>query len=235
MPVGFTVLVDLFEETTAPVINTDYWFGTQLKAQYNFTNKAYLKNVGVIWKPLFHESTHIGDEFSIHGYAQIPDFKRVNISFEATELAFVVNNRNMSDKQFLSARVGLQYLLSSKDGYFLTDSLETKGVEIQPSEDLTEWYFQFEGQADKGFWAGKRLKPYFSTELRNRTVLSYDSSVPETRQWSVNAVAGWRIMPKKTQLHTLLIYGRYYKGVNPHGQFRNTADFSTFSFGLALI
>ena len=123
----------MFEEKTAPVINTDYWFGTEIKIIKRLPENRYIKNIGFNMLPLFHESTHLGDEFSLHGYYEIPDFKRVNISYEAWKFSVILNDPDTLSGNVLSVKAGIQNHWTIKDGYYFTDSLEVKGAEVPKS------------------------------------------------------------------------------------------------------
>lgn len=65
--IGNVLLIDMFEQVTSPIINTDYFFGVQT-AFVKTINSGPIQNYGLKLTPLFHESTHLGDECSLHGY-----------------------------------------------------------------------------------------------------------------------------------------------------------------------
>ena len=71
--IGDILLIDMFEKITSPIINNDYFFGIQTNVIKYIDNK-YISNIGLKIVPVFHESTHLGDEFTLHGYNDIPDF-----------------------------------------------------------------------------------------------------------------------------------------------------------------
>ena len=129
---GNILLIDMFEEITAPVINTDYFFGLKTAA-IKYFDHPFVRNAGLKLVPVFHESTHIGDEFSIHGFHDLPTFRRVNVSYEAWEIAVVLNDPDTIRSNLLSAKLGFHGLWNWTKGYYSTDSLETKGQEVPAS------------------------------------------------------------------------------------------------------
>ena len=107
-------LIDVMESETAPVVNNDYRMGLKLFFQYYPANSGWFKNYHLTFLPILHESTHIGDEFTIHSMNHHPDFMRVNIGYEVWQL-FVGFNRNYDyHRPNLSAEIGYQRLLSAK-------------------------------------------------------------------------------------------------------------------------
>jgi hypothetical protein len=82
-PIGFHLVEDLVKDDSAPPFDTDYRFAPLgFKAQYAFTQGL---NQGAyrLGLPVFggHESTHLGDEFTLHARALYPDFRRINVSY----------------------------------------------------------------------------------------------------------------------------------------------------------
>jgi len=226
LPAGTTTLTDMFEEKTAPVINTDYWFGTQIKfITYPFRQNKYLKNISANLQPLFHESTHLGDEFSLHGFEEVPNFKRINISYEAWDLSVTLNDPDTLKENMLSFKAGIQNLWTIKDGYYFTDSLEVKGANIPKSTKISEFYFVVNYQRTKGFLASKKWLNVFSAEARNRVQFSYDENIAEARAWGVNMYFGWVYKKSNKSFHNVGFFIRHYQGINPHGQFRNNNNF----------
>jgi hypothetical protein len=217
--IGNILLIDMFEEITAPVINTDYFFGLKTGA-IKYLDNSYVKNIGLKVVPLFHESTHIGDEFSIHGFNDIPDFKRVNISYEAWEIAAVINDPDTIMSNLLSFKAGAQGLWGRRDGFYVTDTLETKGIIVPQGEKFMEWYLQLNLQRTEGLLCSTRWMNILSVEARNRVKFSYDSAVPEERVWNYNIYFGWKHISKVTN-RNVGFFVRYYSGTIPNGQFRN--------------
>ena len=220
---GNILLIDMFETTTAPVINTDYFFGLKVAA-LKYIDHPYIRNIGLKLVPVFHESTHIGDEFSIHGYNDLPAFRRVNVSYEAWEIAAVLNDPDTIKSNLFSAKVGFHGLWNTGKGYYKTDSLETKGVMAPASEKNYEYYIQLNLQRTRGFLCSDRWMNILSVEANNRLKFSYDEAVKETRSWNINFYLGWKYISQKSG-HNVGFFFRYYAGIMPYGQFRNTGGF----------
>jgi len=91
LPFRFNLWLDKFEEITAPVINTDYQIGLEINYLRPVNSKS-IKNLGIKFTPLMHESTHIGDEITIYRIKNNFPITRVNVSYEATEIAIQIND-----------------------------------------------------------------------------------------------------------------------------------------------
>jgi hypothetical protein len=221
--IGNILLIDMFEDNTAPVINTDYFFGLKAAA-IKYIDHSFIRNIGFKLVPVFHESTHIGDEFSIHGFNDLPGFRRVNVSYEAWEIAAVLNDPDTIKSNLFSAKVGFHGLWNNAKGYYTTDSLETKGVMAPPSEKNYEYYFQMNLQRTRGFLCSDRWMNVLSVEANNRLKFSYDEAIPEERSWNINLYLGWKYISEKSG-HNLGFFFRYYAGIIPNGQFRNTGGY----------
>ena len=229
--IGNILLIDMFEDITAPVINTDYFFGLRAGA-VKYLEGSSIKNIGVKVVPVFHEITHIGDEFSIHGFNDIPDFRRVNISYEAWELAIAINDPDTIISNLLSVKAGIQGLWQPEKGYYSTDTLETKGYMVPAGDKNLEYYLQLNLQRSEGFLCSGRWINIASLEVRNRIKFSYDNNIPEERRWNYNFYFGWK-HNAKAALRNIGFYLRYYHGIIPNGQFRNTDGYNYF--GLSII
>jgi hypothetical protein len=221
--IGNILLIDMFEPVTAPVINTDYFFGLKTAA-VKYIDHRYIRNIGLKLVPVFHESTHIGDEFSIHGYHDIPAFRRVNVSYEAWEIAAIINDPDTITSNLLSAKVGFHGLWNPSKGYYTTDSLETKGEMAPPASKNYEYYIQLNLQRTEGFLCSDRWMNVISVEANNRLKFSYDEAVAEKRTWNFNLYFGWKYISEKSG-HNLGFFFRYYAGIIPNGQFRNTGGY----------
>jgi len=220
---GNLLLIDMFEETTAPVINTDYFFGLKASA-IQYIDHPHIRNIGLKLVPVFHESTHIGDEFTIHGYQDLPGFRRVNVSYEAWEIAAVINDPDTMKTNLLSAKLGFHGLWNPAKGYYTTDSLETKNRMAPPSKKNHEYYVQLNWQRTKGFLCSGRWMNVLSLEASNRLKFSYDEAETESRRWNINLYVGWQYLSEKSG-HNLGFFFRYYAGIMPYGQFRNTGGY----------
>lgn len=220
---GNILLIDMLESITSPIINTDYFFGLQASA-VKYTDNRYIRNVGVKLVPIFHESTHLGDEFSLHGYRNVPDFRRVNVSYEAWEIAVVLNDPDTMTTNLLSVKAGFQGLFNDAKGYYNTDTLETKGTIIPSSKKNYEYYFQLNMQRTKGFLCSERWMQVLSAEVSNRLRFSYDQNLPEKRTWNFNIYIGWKYITRPSR-RNIGFFLRYYNGIIPNGQFRNVGGY----------
>ena len=221
--IGDILLIDMFEKITSPIINNDYFFGIQTNVIKYIDNK-YISNIGLKIVPVFHESTHLGDEFTLHGYNDIPDFRRVNISYEAWEIACVVNDPDTIRTNLLSAKAGIHGLWNNARGYYNTDTLETKGVIIPPSKKNYEFYLQVNLQRTRGLLCSEKWMQILSAEVNNRLRFSYDFNIPEKRSWNFNIYFGWKHISKNSD-RNIGFFIRYYNGIIPNGQLRNTGGF----------
>jgi hypothetical protein len=183
---------------------------------------------------LGHESTHLGDEFTIRAIDAYGDeFQRVNVSYEYVE--FGVN----WDRLFGGAR---QHMISLRGsgihtagfrgdpGWYTTTLID--GTIIQPSRVNFEPAFGVEYTPQ-----GKRgLRPFVSYEGRLRTIYDYartSASQKEDRQFSSTVIVGIRDLSRAPLGMPDLIVKGYY-GVNPNGQFRSQRDYWMFAFGLLI-
>ncbi len=218
--IGNILLIDMFEENTAPVINTDYFFGIRAGA-VKYIESGWIKSIGIKIIPVFHESTHIGDEFSLHGFSKLPDFKRINLSYEAWEIAAVLNDPDTIRTNLFSVKAGIHGLWNRSKGYYVTDTLETKGVIVPSGKKNMEFYIQFNIQRTEGSFCSDSWMQVISLEVRNRIKFSYDDAIPEKRTWNYNIYFGYDHISKSRD-RNIGFYLRYYSGIIPNGQFRNT-------------
>ena len=232
IPIDFHTIED-FRDESAPIVNTDYRFGGMIKVKYGLENGRSLGarlHVG-------HESTHLGDEFSINAQRRYgPDFERINVSWEYIDLGLMYDV-----PRAWNVRAGITATLPFGDSYYLVgDGSVTSSPEpVTPSEN---WFDPYAGL--EVTW--KKLIPsehhdgydgYASAELRWRTVYDYHKDrpgAPEERQASINIIAGVKLAGNDLFGHASPFL-RYYRGVNPHGQFRNQRDYVEYGIGLRLV
>jgi hypothetical protein len=234
VPIDFHMIED-FVDDSAPIINTDYRFGAMLKYRRGLEDQRWLAARLLIG----HESTHLGDEFSIVGRRQFPrSFERINVSWEYADLGVLFESHRGTLPW--TARAGVTCNLG--DSYYqvgagtITESplgpvtLSTNRIDPYAGlEVLREEMFQLRGNVGYDVYA--------SAEVRYRSVYDYHKANPsasEERQLSTNMIVGikenggagpGRVSP----------FVRYYRGVNPHGQFRNQKDYTEYGIGLRLV
>ena len=74
-------MIEDFKDDSNPIVDTDYRFGFMTKFQCFCLDTMKL---GVRFVPWAHESTHLGDEYTIFAQ-QNPSFERINVSHEDWE------------------------------------------------------------------------------------------------------------------------------------------------------
>ena len=166
LPVSMHMLWATFEPLTAPIVNTDYRFGL------SFTGIAYLdnssiKNISFKVTPFAHESTHIGDEITIYGFQNNPNFYRVNVSYEYYELGLTLNDPDTLTGNLFSIRVGLMGLINPTKGYYSFSDNEIGDKDVYPSKRWAEYYINLNYSKTTGFLTSKTWHPSISIELRN--------------------------------------------------------------------
>src|SRR5688572_29189681 len=137
-PVSFHVLEDLRSKVgpSAPILNTDYRFGTMLKYGIGLSEDWRFAARVVPWA---HESTHLGDEFTLSART-MPGFKRINVSYEYWEAAGAVTGDHCKGLQWLilfntpdnsecrtTFRAGFLQPLPHSKGYYSEGVLEPPG------------------------------------------------------------------------------------------------------------
>ncbi len=234
IPVDFHVIED-FADRSAPIVNTDYRFGGMIKLQYGLMNGRRLSgrlHVG-------HESTHIGDEFTINARREFRgDFERINVSWEYLDLGVMYDV-----PRHWNVRGGVTATLPFGDSYYFTDPdslTESPRQPVTPSENWWDPYAGFEVTKQNLIPATDKREgydAYASVEMRWRSVYDYHKADPgaaEERQASFNVIVGIKLVGNDA-LGYASPFIRYYRGVNPHGQFRNQKDYTEYGIGLRLV
>lgn len=243
-PISFAVFFDLLEDRTAPILNTDYRVGVFEMNYMHKIDKGFVKNVGFKFIPIFHESTHIGDELTIRRRQDSFPTARINPSYETFELAFMLNDANNKAERNHSFKLGSRFLFKPREkGWYTVSPLEADSASILPSKRGIEPYLQYQFQDPVGILAGKSAAFVFSVDARLRVRFGYpyyqwdpngqleEFPVEEAYQASFNVLAGWRFT-NKTELRRFGIYLRAYTGINPHGQFRNIPEYQFMGISL---
>jgi Protein of unknown function (DUF1207) len=230
---AFNLIIDSLEPSNRMVINTDYWIGSEFRSvlYHPSLKKLKLKNIGVNFIPLYHESTHLGDEFVIAALAEGPDFYRVNVSYESWVLALTLNDPDTLKGNVFSTRIGMQGVWFPEDGFYQYNLDETQGQDLIMSEKLFKYWVQFNWRRTHGLGASQTFHQINSIEIRNRIKYGYEANDPEKRTWNINAYFGWEY--QSDSYRKVGGYLRVYYGINPHGQFRNIDGF--YFIGLSLV
>ena len=222
IPVSFHMIEDHKDES-APIVDTDYRFGMMAKFQYGLSDESWL---GVRFVPWAHESTHLGDEYTIIAQQTFPGppplgFERVNPSFEYLE--YGVSYERMFGANMLTVRHG-GIKLHGDDGYYSDHLIGETTPTLTPSEKNFEPSFGMEVRG----WAMGNRDWFASLDLRHKLAYKFHrlAGEDETKHWSYSLAVG-RTVPEQSNNRILLkdyfIY--LYRGVNPFGQLREQSDF----------
>lgn len=223
-PVSVHMIED-FKDPSNPIVNADYRFGSMIKFRYALAPERWLSARFVPWA---HESTHLGDEFSLAAAEHFPGFERINVSYEYWEYGIGLESPRWSLRHG-----GLQPW--GKDGYYSDHLLQVGGRTIPTSAVNFEPSFGVEYRSRHS--DGRTWAPFASLETRGRIAYDYNkpsSSDPERRHWSTSVSAGIKTSPAPASSSSLSlshIYVHFYRGVNPHGQLRNDASYSMLGVG----
>lgn len=231
--------LDVAEPVTAPVVNTDYRISAPTTTFIQRFDNKYARNYSISWTPFRHESTHIGDEMQIqridNGYA----LKRVNVSYNYTELAVTLNEPEDKMRQTHTVRLGVMLLYNWAKGWYFIDQADGDSKCASPRRSPWEAYLQYQYQSPTSRHGFQGIG---SAELRNRALYGYDllakdnTTCPiEKRIFTVNLFAGVRYnMPHYDGYFSGISIGwRFYYGNCPYGQFRSIPNY--LQTGLCLI
>jgi hypothetical protein len=233
IPIDFHLLSD-HADNSGPIVNTDYRFGGTFKIEKGLTGERWLAGRLAVG----HESTHLGDEFSIVGQRVFPrSFERINVSWEFVDAGVLYEN--FAGEIPWSVRGGLTRLIRHKSYYDTTPESITESPRgpVTPSKNKVDWYGGFDVEWENVIFKQK-WGPYLSGELRWRSIYDYHKADPNThedRQASINLIAGIKKSGAVDSVGRASPFIRYYRGVNPHGQFRNQKDYVEYGIGVRLI
>jgi len=234
--------LDIFEPVTAPVVNTDYRVGAATATFIHRLNKGFAKNYSITWSPFMHESTHIGDELQIQrmetGYA----IRRVNVSYNWTELVFTLNEPENRHDACHTFRAGLMLLWDWKEGWYSVKESAGDGDAslVHPRNSPWEAFVQYQYQTPT---SPHGIQGVMSAEVRNRVVYGYDLYLKkgetdtrgaDSRRFTYNVFLGMRYnIPGYDGFFSRVAFGaRLYHGNCPFGQFRSIDTFSMFGFSV---
>ncbi len=237
-PLSVDFLTDAFQQQTGPVVNSDYWLGTRVEAFYE-TGIRWPANLGLSIIPFFHESTHLGDEFALHWSQKDSYYYRINVSYEAWDLAICLDEYRGADTASFTLRLGCSGRWN-KDGYYPLPANSEFGAsrtlaDFHLSRGRTEYYLLIQTVVPKGFPAIRNWKFQGGLELRNRILLSYFTAEKEARVWTVTGSVGWFHYPESWKGNGQGIYLKLLYGQNPHGQLREQYGYFTAGFGYTMI
>jgi len=223
VPIGFHMVED-FKDNSAPIINTDYRFAVSVRYLRGLSNQWSL---GFKLEPVGHESTHLGDEFTLAASKNNSDFFRVNVSYEYWDVAFYAEKWTApATWRFQTGVIGLW----GDTGFYTFDPSETGGREVTPSKRSLEPYFDLERLSETRWLGGWNW--FLSLDVRSRIVFDYfraDPNVKEDRQLTTNLMVG--LMDVGRDRGIIDFFVRLYYGVNRNGQFRSEKDYFLLGIG----
>ena len=222
-PVAFHMIED-FKDESSPIVDTDYRFGSMVKFEYGLSDTSWLS---VRYVPWAHESTHLGDEYTIIASRQ-PDFERVNVSYEYQEygISFEASDLLSEGDDWTFRHGGI--IPWGSDGYYSDHLLTSDEPTLTPSKKNYEPSFGVEFLMPE--WRDRQT--YFSFDLRDKLIYNYHQTPesPETRQWSFNLQIG-RTAPANERQALKDYFIQFYRGVNPYGQLRSQKDWWSIGIG----
>jgi hypothetical protein len=182
LPFMIDVWLDMFERTTAPVINTSYRFGAfdfgfiyrldapleiiPKPAIFGFLNFS-IYNWALRLSLFKHECTHIGDELAIRRKDLGLPITRVNVSYNYMELFFTLNDPDSSVRLNHGFRFGFLLNYKFKDGWYDFIETEAQAGVIEPSQIPCEIYLQYQFQSNT-FSRGFQIIASVEYRLRER-------------------------------------------------------------------
>ena len=228
LPVSFHLVED-FKDPSAPILNTDYRFSGMVKVQRALENDRFLN-----FRFQFgHESTHLGDEFSLAASALHPDFERVNVSYEYWEYG-ISYEWFVNDSHMFKIRHGGIGLLNPSNGFYSNTLLDPSQTVITRSARNFEPYFGFEWTPDSD--KGGAWQMFASVDARYKIIYDYhkvNDEAAEDKQWSFNLLVGIRnVQQGFLNKGVPSPFFRFYHGVNPNGQFRTQRDYTLVGVGI---
>ena len=251
LPFMIDVWFDRFEWVTSPIINTAYRFGApEPNFIYNLDFPLevfpYFNIYNWTLKLSFfkHESTHIGDELTIHRTdLENLDIIRIDVASNYFELIFTVNDPDGKIRLNHGLKFGFLFNYKFKDGWYtVLESEMNNPVPVGSSRFPFEIFIQYQFQSPL-FYTGFQI--IASAEYRLREQYNYPYSYSENNQqfWvqsentlvnCFNLFAGIRYVNQNRNYFSKIGIGvRYYSGINPYGQFRSMPSYR--QMGIAVI
>jgi uncharacterized protein DUF1207 len=219
IPVSFHMIED-FKDESNPIVNTDYRFGFMTKAQLGLAKQ---RRLGFRFTPFAHESTHLGDEFTIGADRHFPNFERVNVSYEYFEYGV-----SLDTPVFTVRHGGIQPW--KKRGYYNDTLLGATTPTLTPSEANYEPSFGFEFRQRA---AATSRVAFVSIETRRKLIYTYHRApgASEPHEWSWSIEAGRAVQAGTTGVPLREYFLQVYHGVNPNGQLRSQSGYTFVGLG----
>lgn len=227
VPISFHVIED-FKDDSNPIVDTDYRFGMMVKAQVGLPGRAWLS---VRFVPWAHESTHLGDEYTIFAQRRL-DFERVNVSYEYHEYG-VSYEKSFGRNSLLTIRHGGISLWGS-DGYYSNHLLGTDAATLSPTEKNYEPSFGAEFRFPKrvGVIGSQGRQLVASVDFRHRLQYSFHHPASgDERRRPTWTIAVGRAVLEGDRRFLRSYFGYFTHGVNPYGQLREQYPFWAAGIG----
>ena len=219
-------MIEDFNDDSNPIVDTDYRFGATLKLAYGLADSTSL-NVKYI--PFAHESTHLGDEYTIIA-SRSPVFERINVSYEYQQYGVSVTRiiRNGT----ITVRHG-GTILWGDDGYYSNHLLGSRAPTLTPSVHNyepsvgAEWHVPQDGlnPLEDRQWV-------VSGDLRWRLQYDYHQNPvgDDHRRPSLSLSVG-RALTGRSGIGLEQYFVYLYRGVNPYGQLRSQNSYWAAGLG----
>lgn len=248
LPIAFHLWWDAFSDNN-PILNTDYTFGGDVALRRSFGDAGELRLGAYVG----HISTHLGDEYVIAASADRgpQPFDRVNVSYwpMRARAGWTMSNTRFDGDSRTKWLVGLigEVERTNRDRHDFYYSLfpgEADPARVPLVQTRTEgsatldWRYYFgtgvgSGSGDAS--VARHLRA--AVTVASRAVFPYHNALTSAENhWSMDAVTGYAF-PGRLKIggRQAMAYLRYYRGPNPHGQFRNQTAISQAGLGLAIV
>jgi hypothetical protein len=251
MPFMLDVWFDRFEWKTSPIINTSYRFGAfdfgfiyRLNSPLSVFPHFNIYNWTLKLSAFKHESTHIGDELTIHRMNMEMPITRVDVAYNFAELVFTLNDPDSQRRSNHGFKLGFLFNYEFKNGWYIVMDSDGNSDNVKHSKIPFELYAQYQYQSplfSRGFQiiasAEYRLRerykyPYsygaVNDPLQNtRYVLEANGN--DNFAHCFDMMVGIRYDNQKFNYFSKIgIAARYYYGINPHGQFRSMPHYHQY-------
>ena len=248
LPLFAEIWVDYFEPITSPVINTSYRMGLpEVVFIHRFNPSNFIRNYAIKLTPFKHESTHLGDEFTLFRKESEMPITRINVSYNYAELGLTINDPDGTTQANHSLRFSLMSLINPRAGWYSIQPFEGDTSLVKYPTSRYEFYLQYQYQTATHKLL--HLQGIFSLEWRNRVRYDYpfsysDLSIFQTDEWrtiediynwlNLNIAMGLRYNnPTVMRDYKVGLAAKLYNGINPYGQFRCIPFFQ--KIGIALL
>ena len=234
LPFAVTILEDLLELDSRPVINTDHVLAVELQALWP-TGIVWPKTVSLRLRPFFHESCHIGDELA---FRMVSDdqagYYRINVSYNAWEVRLGINEWTLDGGGTLGFRMGAAGLWSDTGYYNMVRDAELGSdvPTIVPSRRRFELFGEIYAVLGESLEVLGDWRIADGASVHARPVFDYFSDAPEQMPPSVSAFVG--VFRASSVTPRPWFYLRASYGQMPWGMFRERYGLVRLGGGMEL-